>query len=154
MKKNMIRTMGTVLCACFLSLFAVSCADVNGLHNQSAAQVTFIFENMGDSISGNYTIPGNFNDWDNSVTLVTLEKGNGTSEAITVSKSNIQFTLIQTGDSGWLRTWYPDVKGNAADTGTAGAPYQNFYVDGLDLSAGEITILIDGSTGNAIPKVQ
>lgn len=154
MKKNIIRTMGTVLCACLLSLFAVSCADVNGLHNQSAAKVTFVFQNMGDSISGDYTIPGNFNDWDNTVTLVTLTNGSGSSNAITVSKSNIQFTLIQTGDSGWLRSWYPDVKGNGADTGSAGAPYQNFYVDGLDLSAGEITLVIDGSSGTAIPEVQ
>ncbi|MCR4733913.1 MAG: hypothetical protein K5829_02765 [Treponema sp.] len=132
-----------------------ACADANGLHNQTAAEVTFVFKNFA-SISGDYTIPGNFNDWDNSESLVTMEDGNGTSKPITISKTNIEFSLIQTGDSGWLRPWYTAgvLEGNGVDRGTAGNPYQNFYIDGLDLNAGEITLVMDGSNITVTPEVE
>lgn len=139
-----------------VSVFALSsCADANGLHNQTAANVTFIFKNFAE-ISGDYTIPGNFNDWDYETSLITMKDGYGKSEAITISKTNIEFTLIQTGDSGWLRKWYAAgvLEGNCVDRGTAGNPYQNFYIDGLDLNAGEITLVIDGSSVTAVPVVE
>ena len=132
-----------------------SCADAEGLHNQTAAKITFEFRNFAD-ISGDYTIPGNFNDWDNSKSLITMKDGNGISEAITVSNVNIEFTLIQTGDSGWLRPWYTAgvLEGNGVDRGTAGNPFQNFYINALDLNAGEITLIIDGADVVATPLVQ
>lgn len=132
-----------------------ACADATGLHNQTAASVTFVFKNFG-GISGDYTIPGSFNDWDNSKTLITMKDGNGTSTPITISSANIEFTLIQTGDSGWLRPWFSAgvLEGNGVDRGTAGTPYQNFYIDALDLNAGEITLLMDGSDLTATPVVQ
>ena len=138
------------------ALFALnSCADANGLHNQTAAKITFVFKNFA-SISGDYTIPGNFNDWDYSKSLITMQDGNGTSSPITVSNANIEFTLIQTGDSGWLRPWYTAgvLEGNGVDRGTAGSPYQNFYIDALDLNAGELILVIDGADIVATPVVQ
>ena len=83
-----------------------------------------------------------------------MKNGEGTSNPIVISKANIEFTLIETNDAGWLRKWYPAVKGNGVDRGTAGHPYQNFYIDGLDLSAGEITLIIDGSDLAATPVVK
>lgn len=132
-----------------------SCARADGLHNQTAAKVTFVFKNFAN-ISGDYTIPGNFNDWDNSKSLITMKDGNGTSDEIVVSNANIEFTLIQTGDSGWLRPWYTAgvLEGNGVDRGTAGEPYQNFYIDALDLNAGEIILIIDGADIVATPVVQ
>ena len=154
MKRKLIKNF------CLVSFLAAivmlsSCANPNGLHNQTAAKVTFVFKNFG-TISGDYTIPGNFNDWDYSKTLVTMKDGNGTSEAITVSDSNIEFTLILTNDSSWLRLWYSagELEGNGVDRGTAGNPYQNFYFDGLDLNAGEITLVIDGANVTATPVVE
>lgn len=150
-RKNILFFMLSLL----LSGLFLSCANANGLHNQTAADVTFVFKNFAD-ISGDYTIPGNFNDWDYSKSLITMKNGNGTSSPITISKSNIEFTLILTGDSSWLRLWYSagSLEGNGVDRGTAGSPYQNFYIDGLDLNAGEITLVIDGSDVTAVPLVQ
>ena len=133
----------------------ICCADANGLHNQTAAKVTFVFSNFSD-ISGDYTIPGNFNKWDNSKSLITMKNGEGTSSVITISDSNIEFTLIPVKDSSWRRPWYKkgELEGNGADRGTAGNPNQNFYIDGLDLNSGEITLVIDGSTVTAVPRVK
>ena len=150
--RKLISALLLLLCAAFT---LTSCADAEGLHNQTAAKITFEFRNFAD-ISGDYTIPGNFNDWDNSKSLITMKDGNGTSEAITVSNVNIEFTLIQTGDSGWLRPWYTAgvLEGNGVDRGTAGNPFQNFYINALDLNAGEITLIIDGADVVATPIVQ
>lgn len=150
--RKLISALLLLLCVAFT---LTSCADAEGLHNQTAAKITFEFRNFAD-ISGDYTIPGNFNDWDNSKSLITMKDGNGTSEAITVSNVNIEFTLIQTGDSGWLRPWYTAgvLEGNAVDRGTAGNPFQNFYINALDLNAGEITLIIDGADVVATPFVQ
>lgn len=150
--RKLISALLLLLCVAFT---LTSCADAEGLHNQTAAKITFEFRNFAD-ISGDYTIPGNFNDWDNSKSLITMKDGNGTSEAITVSNVNIEFTLIQTGDSGWLRPWYTAgvLEGNGVDRGTAGNPFQNFYINALDLNAGEITLIIDGADVVATPLVQ
>lgn len=150
--RKLISALLLLLCVAFT---LTSCADAEGLHNQTAAKITFEFRNFAD-ISGDYTIPGNFNDWDNSKSLITMKDGNGTSEAITVSNVNIEFTLIQTGDSGWLRPWYTAgvLEGNGVDRGTAGNPFQNFYINALDLNAGEITLIIDGADVVATPIVQ
>ena len=153
--KEKIKKALTVLILISAALLISACADANGLHNQTAAKITFVFKNFG-SISGDYTIPGNFNSWDNSKSLINMKDGNGQSEPITISNVNIEFTLIQTGDSGWLRPWYSAgvLEGNGVDRGTAGNPYQNFYIDALDLNAGEITLLIDGSELIATRVVQ
>jgi hypothetical protein len=153
--KEKIKKALTVLILISAALLISACADANGLHNQTAAKITFVFKNFG-SISGDYTIPGNFNSWDNSKSLINMKDGNGQSEPITISNVNIEFTLIQTGDSGWLRPWYSAgvLEGNGVDRGTAGNPYQNFYIDALDLNAGEITLIIDGSDLIATPVVQ
>lgn len=153
--KEKIKKALTVLILISAALLISACVDANGLHNQTAAKITFVFKNFG-SISGDYTIPGNFNSWDNSKSLINMKDGNGQSEPITISNVNIEFTLIQTGDSGWLRPWYSAgvLEGNGVDRGTAGNPYQNFYIDALDLNAGEITLIIDGSDLIATPVVQ
>ena len=153
--KEKIKKALTVLILISAALLISACADANGLHNQTAAKITFVFKNFG-SISGDYTIPGNFNSWDNSKSMINMKDGNGQSEPITISNVNIEFTLIQTGDSGWLRPWYSAgvLEGNGVDRGTAGNPYQNFYIDALDLNAGEITLIIDGSDLIATPVVQ
>ncbi len=131
------------------SLIFISCADVNGLHNQQAANVTFRFVNFGDDIEGNFAIPGNFDNWDNTTVDVSLTKGRGTSVKIPVTESNIQFTLVPTGS--WNRPWYSKglLEGNGSDSGKM----RNFYIDGLDLDSGDITVLIDASSGIAVPKV-
>jgi len=118
------------------------CADVNGLHNQEALPVTFQFKNFG-STAGTYAVPGNFNSWDNTNADVVLKDGHGTSEAIYVTDSNIQFSLVPQNE--WTRVWYVENScyGNGMDEGR----YQNFYIDGLDLSAGEATIIVDASNG-------
>ncbi len=135
-----------ILISCITLL--TGCADVNGLHNQMAVDVTFIFKNFPENVSGNYTIPGNFNNWDNTKTTITMKNGSGTSVPITIAEKNIQFSLVKTGD--WLRGWYPEVKGNGSDSGVM----RNFYIDDLDLTSGEITLMIDGSKSTATPVVE
>ena len=78
-RKNILPVWGTSLLLALALIFAVvftACADANGLHNQTAADVTFVFKNFG-SISGDYTIPGNFNNWDNSKSMISMKDGNG-----------------------------------------------------------------------------
>ncbi len=139
-----------ILFLCLASLFGLSsCADADGLHDQNALQVTFVFTGFGD-ISGDYSIPGNFDDWDNSTTDITMKDGEGTSNAIAITESNIQFTLVPV--NGWTRDWYVagSVEGNGSDSGAM----RNFYIDGLDLNAGEATVLVDISSGTAVPTLQ
>ena len=143
----------TLIAGAFLaaaSLLTVSCADVNGLHNQQAVNVTFKFENFGDDISGNYSIPGNFDDWDNTTQDIVMSGGDGTSNKIAITDSNIQFSLVPVNE--WTRPWYTKgvLEGNGSDTGKM----RNFYIDNLDLDSGEITIVIDASSGTAVPAVQ
>ena len=73
--RKLISALLLLLCVAFT---LTSCADAEGLHNQTAAKITFEFRNFAD-ISGDYTIPGNFNDWDNSKSLITMKDGNGIS---------------------------------------------------------------------------
>ena len=142
------------LCAAMLvftaSVLFTGCPDANGLHNQSALMVTFEFTGFGDDISGSYSIPGNFDNWDNTIADVTLAKGAGTSDPIAVSESNIQFSLCPVGE--WTRPWY--VKGSVEGNGSDSGVMRNFYIDGLDLDAGEVTLLIDASSGTAVPTVK
>lgn len=143
-----------LLCASVSVL--TSCADADGLHNQQALMVTFRFENFGESVNGNFAVPGNFDgsdSWDNTNADVVLKNGSGTSVQKAVTISNIQFSLVPVG--AWNRPWYVkgQVEGNGADP-TAGSALQNFYIDGLDLSAGEVTLVIDASSGSAVPVVE
>ena len=147
MKKSL--TILSIIACLLLCLFG--CADVNGLHNQEAAMVTFVFKNMGEGISGEFTIPGNFNNWDNTEVTVKMNGGNGTSTPLVVTAKNIQFTLVTL--NYWGRPWFPAVQGNGSDPTASGA-MQNFYIDGLDLTAGEITLVIDGSAAIATPVVE
>ena len=147
---------GIKIFAVVLSLFTVfalgSCADENGLHDQNALMVTFEFTGFGE-ISGDYSIPGNFDGsgaWDNTNVDVVMKDGGGTSNKIAVTSSNIQFSLSPVNE--WTRPWYQKgvLEGNGSDGGTM----QNFYIDGLDLNAGEITLIIDASSGTAVPEVK
>lgn len=144
MKKSL--TFLSIIACLLLCLFG--CADVNGLHNQEAAMVTFVFKNFPETVDGEYTIPGNFNNWDNTQSTIKLTAGNGSSTPIVISASNIQFSLVKVND--WTRSWYPAVEGNGSDAGTM----HNFYIDGLDLSAGEITLVIDGSVSPVFPVTE
>ena len=140
----------TVATCCIATVCLSSCADEDGMHDQNALFVTFEFEEFGENVSGAYAIPGNFNNWSNASTHVTLTKGAGTSIKMAVTVSNIQFTLVPV--NSWTRDWYVEgtVEGNGSDSGTM----WNFYLDGLDLNAGEVTVLIDASSGTATPVIQ
>ena len=144
MKKSL--TFLSIIACLLLCIFG--CADVNGLHNQEAAMVTFVFKNFPETVDGEYTIPGNFNNWDNTKSTIKLTAENGSSTPIVISVSNIQFSLVKVND--WTRSWYPAVEGNGSDAGTM----HNFYIDGLDLSAGEITLVIDGSISPVFPVTE
>lgn len=152
--KRAIFMKGLILSAlCALVLTFASCADVNGLHNQEAAKVTFVFTNFVAAEDGEYTLPGNFNNWNNEKVVITLKEGEGTSSAITIKDANIKFSLVRA--KSWLRAWFPAIKGNAIDENTAGTPYHNFYLDGLNLNAGELTIIVDGSDATkVVPTVK
>lgn len=153
--KKIFSAAGVLLAAGFVCLGLTGCPSAEGLHNQEAAEVTFVFTNFPETISGNYSIPGNFDgntSWTKQIDDIdiVMKNGEGTSNPITVTTQNIQWSLVETGDTAWNRLWYPTVKGNGSDSGVM----RNFYIDGLDLSAGEITILIDGISGTAVPEVQ
>jgi hypothetical protein len=119
------------------------CADVNGLHNQEAAKVTFVFTNFKAAEDGDYTIPGNYNSWAYTSSMVTIKDGEGTSSVQTATSSYLKFTLIKTGDSSWVRSWYPAVKGNAVDESSGN--WQNLFADGYSLGT-DVTVTVDGST--------
>ena len=153
MKKIFIKTLSAALLSLALIFGLASCADADGLHDQNALLVTFVFTGFGDDISGDYSIPGNFDgtdSWDNTNTDVVLKNGEGTSNPISVTIPNIQFSLCPKDE--WTRPWYKkgEVEGNGSDKGVM----RNFYIDGLDLNAGEITLVIDASSGTATPAVK
>lgn len=136
---------------CVASLFAFSsCSDADGLHDQNALIVTFVFKGFGNDINGSYSIPGNFNSWSNTSADVTMSSGAGTSKQIAITNSNIQFTLVPV--NSWTRDWYVEgsVEGNGSDSGVM----RNFYIDGLNLDSGAAIILVDASSGTAVPVVQ
>ena len=129
-----------------ISIFAfASCADADGLHDQMALMVTFSFSGLGDSASGEYYVRGEFEDWKGSTTYsVSLSKGEGsTTTKAPVTKTAMKFTLCKN-DTKWSRPWYvaSEVEGNQADENTSGTPYWNFYIENLDLNAGEVTISV------------
>lgn len=146
MKKIHILTVILIVC---LSGIISSCANVLGLHNQLAAEIVFVFKNFPSDVSGSYSIPGNFNNWDNSTVMVSMKDGNGSSNPVLIANANIQFSLVRVND--WNRSWFPTVTGNGVD-GSANK-YHNFYIDDLSLDSGEIVIVIDGSDLIAIPIV-
>lgn len=152
MKKNRLRWLNlskphyilAALFLCLASLFTFSsCADSDDLHDMDALLVIFQFKNFG-SASGEYAIPGNFDNWDNTTSDVTLSNGAGTSKKIAVTTANIQFSLVPTGT--WERDWFEvgKVYGNGTDAGKL----QNFYINGLDLDATSVTIVVDASNGS------
>ena len=140
-----------VLISClFLGGGLSSCADADGLHNQPELLVTFEFSGFGD-ISGNYSIPGNFdgnNGWDNTKIDVVMKNGRGVSNEISVTTSNVQFSLCPVND--WSRPWFSAgaCEGNGAD-GSNGN--RNFYIDNLDLSKGKATVVVEVKNGVANP---
>lgn len=157
MKKFTVIKNKTSALLLFISLLLVcmmftGCPDVNGLHNQNALLVTMEFSGFGN-VSGDYSIPGNFDgsaSWDNTNVDVVLKNGEGTSNAIAVTSANIQFSLCPTNE--WTRPWYSagSIEGNGNDAGTM----WNFYIDNLDLNAGEITLVLDASSGTATPTIK
>ncbi len=148
-----LRNGGALILLSLVLVFSLGgCADEDGLHDQNALLVTMKFTGFGDT-SGEYSIPGNFggtSSWDNSNVDVVMKDGEGTSNQISVTISNIQFSLCPVNE--WTRPWYQEgvCEGNASDSGTM----DNFYYDGLDLSAGEVTLIIDASSGTAVPVVE
>lgn len=145
---------------CSMSAFMLTgCPSAEGLHNQSGSTVIFVFKGFPESVSGDYSIPGDFDgdsSWENGIDNVdvTMKNGEGTSSEFTVSSDWIKFSLIKTNDSSWSRNWYPEVAGNIEDTGTAGTPKQNFYIDGLEVGNGDFSIVIDASSGTAVLSVE
>lgn len=125
-------------------LFTIfSCADPNGLHNQEAAQVTFVFENI-PTIDGGYSLPGDYqvSEWDNTNIDLDIKSEAGSSKIVTITKSTIEFSLVPV--ESWDRPWYPIMKSNHYDYGSGGKQW-NFQVIGLPLGQ-DVTIKIDGSS--------
>ena len=137
------------------ALFAfglVSCADEDGLHDQNALVVKFEISGLGDDVSGSYFVTGEFDDWKQNYP-VTLSKGAGSVEGIPLTITSMKFSVC---DENWGRAWYPTLEGNQADENSSGK-YWNFYIEGLELGAGEATIAISSdnldSNGRIEPKV-
>ncbi|MCH5290912.1 MAG: hypothetical protein J1D88_04010 [Treponema sp.] len=153
--KDRIAPLCLALCALTVSALFTGCPSADGLHNQQALMVTFEFTGFGN-ISGEYSIPGSFDgdadNWTKKIADVdvVMKDGSGISNPIPVVSTWIKFSLCPTGDESWLRPWYTEegIKGNDAEKGN----YWNFYIDGLDLNAGEMTIVIDASSGTATPQ--
>lgn len=154
--KNKMAALSLALCSLFVSALLTACPSADGLHNQPALMVTMEFTGFGNT-SGDYSIPGSFDGisdpWTrgmNNVDVV-MKNGEGTTiNPIPVTASNIQFSLVPTGE--WTRPWNTELglEGNGSDKGVM----HNFYIDDLDLNAGEITLLIDASSGIATPTVK
>ncbi|MBQ7159005.1 MAG: hypothetical protein IJS09_06255 [Treponema sp.] len=151
MKKKIIKGF-LIASLCIFGLCLGGCADATGLHNQNALQVTFKFINFAEALSdGDYSIAGDFNGdniWEatNAAKNISIKNGTGTSSTVySVTSTWIKCSLVKTNDSAWTRPWYPTIKGNVVDEGTAGTPQQNFYLGGIDVNAGEAVIVIDGS---------
>lgn len=145
--KNISCLAAALLCA---ALFT-ACPNADGLHNQKELLVTFEFSGFGD-ISGDYSIPGNFDGNDKKwtkgvdVTDVVMSNGKGTSSTISVTTSNIQFSLCPKED--WNRGWYKlnELMGNGSDSGTM----QNFYINGLNLDRGTATISVEPAASSDV----
>ncbi|WP_407425045.1 hypothetical protein [Treponema sp.] len=137
--------------ALFLTFALVSCADANGLHNQEAATVTFVFTNFPVA-DGSYSIPGDHNSWDNTSENITIKGGEGTSAAVKVTSSSIEFSLVK--KDNWLRPWSNRDGGSINGAGRTGTDYAvNFLAEGIELGS-EVTVTIDGSTPTATVTVE
>lgn len=136
----------------FMMIFGLfSCADADGLHNQEAATVTFVFTNFPVE-DGSYSIPGEHNNWDNTSESVTIKGGEGTSSSVTVTSSSIEFTLVK--KDNWLRPWSKKDGGTINGAGKEGADYyRNFLAEGITLGS-PVKITIDGSTDTATVTVE
>jgi len=153
--RKLVKVIKAGFAALFCGLIFAACANANGLHNQQAAEVTFEFINFPESVDGEYAIPGHFSgsgtSWEVGIdsTMIKMTAGNGVSDPVKVSNANIQFSLVKTGDSAWNRSWYQPgiLEGNGSDSGVM----RNFYIDGLNLSAGQITVVLDGSVSPVTP---
>ena len=140
-----------VIFSLVMILGIVSCADVNGLHNQEAATLTFVFTNFPIS-DGSYSIPGDYNNWDNTSNAVTIKGGEGTSSTVTVTSSSVEFTLVKKDD--WLRPWSKKDGGTIDGAGKEGADYnRNFLAEGITLGS-SVKVTIDGSTDTATVTVE
>lgn len=142
----MKRPILSFIAAAFAAAVLAGCADANGLHNQEAAMVTFVFENVS-APDGAYSLPGEWQSapWDNTVAHLELTGGKGTSEPQTVTVSSFVFSLVPF--NGWERPWYPAMKGNAWDTNSGGNQW-NFEITGLPLGQA-VTVTVDGSSSPA-----
>ena len=151
MKNAVIMAFLAVCAMIFLAVMLVSCADANGLHNQEAATVTFKFTNFPIA-DGSYAIPGEHNSWDNTVELVTIKNGEGTSSSVSVTSSSLEFSLVK--KDNWLRPWAKANGGTINGAGRTGADYyRNFLAEGITLGT-EVTVTIDGSTDTATVTVE
>ena len=140
-----------VIFSLVMILGIVSCADVNGLHNQEAATLTFVFTNFPIS-DGSYSLPGDYNNWDNTSNAVTIKGGEGTSSTVTVTSSSVEFTLVKKDD--WLRPWSKKDGGTIDGAGKEGADYnRNFLAEGITLGS-SVKVTIDGSTDTATVTVE
>ena len=150
LKKNMLLALMATL---FLAIGLSSCADADGLHNQEAATITFVFTNFPVA-DGSYAIPGDYSSptWDNTVELVTIKNGEGTSSAVTCTATSTEFSLTK--KDSWLRPWSKTDGGSINGAGREGADYyRNFLAEGIPLGS-EVTITIDGSTETATVTVE
>lgn len=146
-------TLFATLTCLFLAVVLSSCADANGLHNQEAATITFVFTNFPVE-NGTYAIPGDYSSptWDNTVELVTITNGEGTSSALKCTSSSTEFSLTK--KDSWLRPWSKKDGGTINGAGREGADYyRNFLAEGITLGA-EVRIIIDGSTSTATVTVE
>ena len=157
--KNKMAALSLALCSLFVSALLTACPSADGLHNQPALMVTMEFTGFGNT-SGDYSIPGSFDGnegWTKGISDVdvVMKNGSGISNPIPVISTWIKFSLCPKGDESWSRPWYEENvrAGNAADE-SAGGIMRNFYIGDLDLNAGEITLLIDASSGTATPTIK
>ncbi len=150
MKKNILKLSAALLFAAF-SLIATGCPNANGLHNQEAATVSFVFTNF-PADDGSYSIPGDYNDWDNTTKNITIKDGEGKSETVSVTTTSVEFSLVKA--KSWLRTWSKRDGGTIYGAGREGTDYYvNFLAEGITLGS-EVTITIDGSTETATVTVE
>ncbi|MBP5284085.1 MAG: hypothetical protein J6Y93_05415 [Treponema sp.] len=141
----------SLLAALTVMLVCSGCADVNGLHNQEAATVTFVFTNFPVA-DGSYSIPGDHNNWDNTAENITIKNGEGISSSITVTSVSDEFSLVK--KNAWLRSWSKTDGGTIDGAGREGRDYaRNFLAEGITLGS-DVTVTIDGSTDTATVTVE
>ncbi len=150
MKKNILAILSALICGA--GIFCLTgCPDANGLHNQEAATVSFVFTNFPID-DGNYSIPGEFNDWDNTVENITIKDGEGSYEGVKITTTSAEFSLVKANN--WLRPWSVRDGGTIYGAGREGTDYYvNFLAEGITLGS-ELTITIDGSTETATVTVE